>query len=267
MSVQTLYTAATGMCAMETKLDTIANNLANLETVAYKRSRANFEDLLYRQEKLPGAQDSSGQYTAVGIAIGLGTRLSSTQGDFSQGAVEDTGRELDVYIAGEGFFQVRDPTGATYYTRAGNFNVNANGDIVVGSASTGRLLEPQISIPPDATAISISAEGIVSVQQPNTTQMSDIGQIELAKFINPEGLIRLGENLYAESDASGTAVLGTPGQDGLGTLQQNALESSNVEPVQELIDLIKTQRAFELNSQTVQVGDEMMQTVSSLRRY
>lgn len=267
MSVQTLYTAATGMTAMETKLDTIANNLANLETVAYKRTRANFEDLLYRQEKLPGSQDSSGQYTATGIAIGLGTRISSTQTEHSQGAMEQTNRQLDVCIQGPGFFQVRDPSGETYYSRAGNFSVNANGDLVVGSAYMGRLVEPQISIPPDATAISISPQGIVAVKQPGNTQLTDVGQLELATFVNPEGLLRLGENLYAESDASGTATLGIPGQDGLGTLQQNALESSNVEPVTELIDLIKTQRAFELNSQTVQVGDQMMQTVANLRRY
>jgi len=169
-------------------------------------------------------------------------------------------------IEGQGFFQVTDPNGDTLYTRAGNFSRNANGDLVVGSANTGRLLEPPINIPEDATDVVISSEGIVSVRQPGSQQLTQVGQIELASFVNSEGLLKLGENLYAETDASGTPTQGQPGQDGIGRLQQNALEASNVEPVRELIDLITTQRAFELNSQAVQAGDEMMQIVSNLRR-
>jgi len=267
MSVQTLYSAATGMSSMETKLDVIANNLANVETTAYKKGRANFEDLIYRHEKLPGEQDTAGQYTPTGISIGLGSKVSSVQGDFTQGAFHATGNQLDVAIQGEGFFQVTDPNGDTYYTRAGNFSLNANGDIVMGSANIGRRLSPPITIPSDATDISIGAEGIVSVKQPNTTTLSQVGQIELAYFINPGGLLRLGENLFTETDASGTVTLANPGQDGVGTLQQSALESSNVDPVEELIGLITTQRAFELNSKTVQVGDEMMQIVANLKRF
>lgn len=267
MSVQTLYTAATGMSALETKLDVVANNLANVETVAFKRGRANFEDLFYRHEIMPGAEDTAGGYTPTGISVGTGSRVSSIQSNFVQGSFQPTGGQLDVVIQGSGFFQVMDPSGDTLYTRAGNFSKNANGEIVMGSATVGRLLQPPITIPDDATDIVISAEGIVSVRQPNTPNLSPVGTIELASFINPDGLLKLGENLYAETDSSGTAVLGNPGQNGLGLLRQGALEASNVEPVCELIDLITTQRAFELNSKAVQVGDEMMQVVANLARY
>jgi flagellar basal-body rod protein FlgG len=266
MSVQTLYTAATGMVSLETKLDVIANNLANMETVAFKSGRANFEDLFYRHEKFPGAQDTAGQYTPTGISIGTGSRVSSVQTQFTQGTFQDTGRELDVAIEGRGFFQVMDPSGTTLYTRAGNFSINSNGNLVAGSANDGRLLEPPITIPQDALKIVISSEGIVSVRQPNNNQLSQIGQMELASFINPEGLLKLGENLYAETDSSGAPTLGNPGQDGMGLVRQNTLEHSNVEPVHELIDLITTQRSFELNSQAVKTGDEMLQTIANLRR-
>jgi flagellar basal-body rod protein FlgG len=266
MGIQALYSAATGMVGMQTKLDVLANNLANLETTGFKRGRANFEDLFYRHEMMPGAQDSAGQYTPTGISIGMGTRVSSTQTDFVQGAFKQTNRELDLAIEGRGFFQVVDPSGDIYYTRAGNFSLNANGDLVMGSANTGRLLEPAITIPQDATAIVVSADGIVSVRQPGNVQLSQVGQLELATFVNPEGLLKLGENLYSESDASGTPTLGTPSLDGLGKVRQNTLEASNVEPVHELIDLITTQRAFELNSQCVQVGDEIMQVVANMKR-
>ncbi len=266
MSVQTLYTAATGMTSLETKLDTIANNLANTETTSYKRARANFEDLLYRQEKLPGAEDNAGQLTATGIAIGLGTRVSSVQTDFKQGAFKNTANSLDLAIEGNGFFKVMDPTGEILYSRAGNFSLNANGQICLGSAQTGRLLEPPIVIPPDAQAIVVSPDGKVSVRQPNTVALTQVGTIELATFINPEGMLKMGENLYAETNSSGTARSLQPGQQGVGVLRQNTLEASNVEPVSELIDLITTQRAFELNSQVVQAGDQIMQLIANLRR-
>lgn len=268
MTVQALYSAATGMSAMETKLDVIANNLANIETTGFKRGRANFEDLFYRHEMLPGAEDTAGQYTPTGISVGMGTRVSSIQTNFDQGAFQQTSGELDVAIEGEGFFQVNDPSsGQILYTRAGNFSQNANGDVVMGSANIGRLLEPAITIPEDANGVVISAEGIVSVRQPGSPNLTQVGQLELAYFINPEGLLKLGENLYSETDASGTASLGNPGQNGLGMVRQNALEASNTEPVTELIDLIKTQRAFELNSQAVKAGDEIMQQIVNLKRY
>ena len=267
MSIQALQSAATGMSGMETKLDVIANNLANVETTGFKRGRANFEDLFYRHYKMPGAEDTAGQFTPTGISVGLGSRVSSTQTSFEQGAFKQTGGELDLVIEGTGFFQVADPNGEIYYTRAGNFSLNANGEIVMGSANTGRLLEPPIAVPQDTLAISISSEGIVSVKQPGNAQLAQIGQIELASFVNPEGLLKLGENLFAETDSSGAPVVSTPGLDGLGRIRQGALEASNVEPVQELIDLITTQRAFELNSQCVQVGDQIMQVVSNLKRF
>jgi flagellar basal-body rod protein FlgG len=267
MSVQALSTAATGMAAMETKLNVVANNLANVETTAFKRDRTNFEDLYYRHDKLPGAQDSASQFTPTGISIGMGTAVSSTQTEFSQGHFITTERQLDVAIEGNGFLQVTDPSGQIVYTRAGNLNINANSNLVMGSAQTGRLLEPPITIPQDTLDIVISAEGLVSVRQPNNNQFSQVGQLQLARFINPDGLLKLGENLYSETDSSGPPTLGNPGQDGLGTLRQSSLEGSNVEPVTELIDLITTQRAFEMNSQVVKTGDEMMQIVSNLKRF
>jgi flagellar basal-body rod protein FlgG len=266
MSVQTLYSAATGMSAMESKLDTIANNLANLETTAFKRGHTNFEDLFYRHEKLPGSEDSAGQLTPTGISIGLGTRVSSVQTDFRQGAFKQTSEPLNVAIEGAGFFKVMDPSGEILYTRSGNFSKNANGQIVMGSAQTGRLLEPPIVIPNDAEAIVISPEGKVSVRVTGNPNLTQVGTIELVNFINPEGLLKKGENLYAETNSSGTAITGTAGQLGFGVLRQNTLEASNVEPVSELIELITTQRAFELNSQVVQAGDQVMQLVANLRR-
>lgn len=267
MSVQTLYTAATGMDAMETKLDVIANNLANVNTTGFKKGRANFEDLFYRHEEMPGAQDQQGGITATGTSIGLGTSVSSIQTDFRQGAFLDTGEELDVAIVGNGFFQVTDTDGQTVFTRAGNFSLNRDGNLVIGSAAVGRMVQPNITIPPDADSISIGADGVVQVTLPSQTTPSQVGQLELATFVNPEGLLKLGENLFAETEASGTAQTGIPGQTGIGILRSGFLEASNVNPVNELIDLITTQRSFELNSQAVQAGDQILQLVANLRRY
>lgn len=268
MSVQTLYTAATGMDAMETKLDVIANNLANVNTTGFKRDRANFEDLLYRNDVYPGVQDSNQNPTPTGTQVGLGVRVMSTQTDHRQGTLEQTGRELDIGIEGRGFLPVYDPhSQTTVYTRAGNLDINANGQLVLGSAITGRLIEPNINIPQNATEIQISDTGIVSARIPGTVELQQQGQIQLAQFINPDGLLKIGENLYQQSDSSGTPQLDNPGNNGNGILRQGNLEVSNVEPVRELIDLITTQRAFELNSQAVQAGDQMMQTIANLRRF
>ena len=267
MSVQTLYTAATGMEALQTKLDVIANNLANVNTVAFKKDRANFEDLFYRHETLPGALDDGGNPTATGTSIGLGTRVSSVQNDFAQGAFQQSGNKYDIAIEGNGFFQVEQPGASeTLYTRAGNFGLNANNQLVLGSAQTGRLVQPAITIPEGATGVTINADGRVLVTLPDQTAQQEVGQLELAYFVNPDGLLKLGENLYKETDASGTAQLNTPGTAGLGVLRQGFLEASNVEPVQELIDLITTQRSFELNSQAVQAGDQVLQLIANLRR-
>ena len=268
MSVQTLYTAATGMEAMQTKLDVIANNLANINTTGFKKDRANFEDLLYRTEVYPGVQDSTQTPTAVGTQVGLGVRVTSTQTDQRQGTLQQTGRDLDVAIQGGGYFRVVDPSSQdTMYIRAGNLDINANGELVMGSAQVGRLLDPPITIPPDATAVVINSNGEVMVRQPGQTELTNQGQIQLAQFINPDGLLKNGENLYSETDASGPEQINNPGTDGMGVLRQGNLEASNVEPVQELIDLITTQRAFELNSQAVQAGDQVMQNISQLRRF
>ena len=266
MSVQTLYTAATGMESLQTKLDVIANNLANINTTSFKADRANFEDLFYRQESYPGAEDAGGGRTAVGTHIGLGSRVSSVQGDFRQGSLSTTGRPLDIAIEGNGFFQVTDPTGETLYSRAGNFNVNAENNLVLGSAQTGRLLDPPINVPPDYTAIQVAPDGRVLVRQGTENTLQQIGQIQLATFVNPQGLVKKGENLYAATDASNAPNPGNPGEVGIGILRQGTLELSNVEPVQELIDLITTQRGFELNSQAVQAGDQVLQLIANLRR-
>jgi len=266
MSVQTLYTAATGMQSLQTKLDVIANNMANVNTNGFKKDRANFEDLFYENRTLPGNQDSAGNLTATGTHVGLGVRVSSVQTDFKQGAFTTTDGPLDLLIEGEGFFQLTDPSGEIVYSRAGNFSVNANGEVVQGSAGIGRPIEPSLVIPEDATAIEVSVDGIVSVQQPGANTLNEVGQIQLATFINPEGLLKLGDNLYAETDASSAPVTGIPQSNGLGSVRKGMLEASNVEPVQELIDLITTQRSFELNSQTIQAGDQILQLISNLRR-
>jgi flagellar basal-body rod protein FlgG len=267
MSVQTLYTAATGMDAMQTKLDVIANNLANMNTTAFKRDRANFEDLLYKHEVYPGIQDSQQNPTPVGVEVGLGTRVQSTQKDFQQGTIEQTGRNLDIAIEGNGFLQVNDPVSNSFmYTRSGNLDINANGQLVIGSAQTGRLLEPAITVPPDAMNVVINPNGQVMVRQVGQTQLNQVGEIQMASFINPDGLLKVGENLYQATDASGQVQPGQPGLQGLGVLRQGSLEKSNVEPVREMIDLITTQRGFELNSQAIQAGDQILQQISNLRR-
>lgn len=267
MSVQTLYTAATGMDAMQTKMDVVANNLANINTTAFKRDRANFEDLLYRNDVYPGMLDAGQIATPTGTQVGLGTRIQSTQKDYRQGSLQETGRELDVAIEGRGFLPVFDPQSQTeVYTRSGNLDINADGNLVIGSAQTGRLLNPPIQIPQDATAITISSNGQVFVRQVGNAQLQQVGQIQMAQFINPDGLLKVGENLYQQTDASSAPITGDPGTNGLGTLRQGSLEASNVEPVQELIDLITTQRGFELNSQAVQAGDQLLQLISNLRR-
>ena len=246
-------TLAQALKAYQAKLSVLANNLANAETTAFKRSRVILEELPYRHERIPGAEDTAGQYTATGISVGTGVRVAGVQTDFAQGPLHQTGSPLDVAIEGDGFFQVADPSGDILYTRAGNFSRNANGDLVVGSANVGRLLEPPIAIPEDATDIVISAEGIVSVRQPGSPNLSQIGTIELVSFINPEGLLKLGENLYAETDSSGTALLSNPGQNGLGSLRQGMLEGANVQADRELLEWKKTADKLQVIRRLLQV--------------
>lgn len=267
MAFQSLYTAATGMQAMEFKLDVIANNLANNNTTAFKRDRANFEDLLYRQHRLPGSLDADGNITSTGVDVGLGVRVSSTQADFDQGAFQNTGNELDIAIEGDGFFEVTGPAGTPLYTRAGNLGINANNQLVIGSATLGYLVNPPVTIPTEATGVVIAPTGEVSYSQAGQDTYTQAGTLTLASFINPDGLLKMGDNLFQATDASGTANAGqTPGSPGVGFIQQGFLEASNVEPTTELIELINTQRSFELNSQMIRAGDEIMELVANLRR-
>jgi len=268
MTIRALYTATSGMQVQESNLDTIANNIANASTTAFKRTRTNFEDLFYQYQKLPGTVDSNGLPTPIGLGYGLGARVSGTEVDQTQGTFTQTGGQLDLAISGPGFFQVQDPqSGKTLYTRAGNFSVNANGQIVVASADLGRPLQPAISIPPGATQITISGDGVVSVLEPPNTNPTNIGQIQTVTFVNPQGLIQLGQNLYQQSDATGSPQVGAPGQEARGLLQQGYLEASNVDATTELVSLINTQRTYELNSQVVQASDQILQLLTSLRRF
>ena len=267
MSVQTLYTAATGMTAMQTKLDVIANNMANINTTAFKKDRANFEDLFYEQVRLPGALDADGNITSTGVEVGLGVRVQSTQTNHTQGAFQTTDNPLDFAIEGQGFFQLTDPNGGQLYTRSGNFGINPNGQLVLGSAQTGWVVEPAITVPQEATGIVVTPDGQVQMRTASSPNLQTLGQLQLATFVNPDGLLKLGDSLYRETDASGTPQVLSPGDQGTGLIRQGALESSNVEPVSELIDLITTQRAFELNSQVIQAGDQIMQLVANLRRF
>ncbi|HZN35980.1 MAG TPA: flagellar basal-body rod protein FlgG [Pirellulaceae bacterium] len=267
MSVQSLYTAATGMESLQSKLNVIANNLANVNTTGFKSDRANFEDLFYRHEIFPGSQDQANNFTATGTQIGLGVRMQSTQTQFQQGAFQETGGPLDLAIEGKGFLQVVDPvTSQNLYTRAGNLSLNAQGTLVVGSAQTGRVVVPQIQIPNDANGISISSDGRVFFQQAGNPQMQPAGQLQLATFFNPEGLLKIGENLYSETISSGSPQQNNPGTQGAGVLRQGFLELSNVEPVRELIDLITTQRSFEMNSQVIDAGNQILQVITNLAR-
>lgn len=264
--IRALNSAASGMGALQFKLDVIANNLANAGTTAFKRSRCSFEDTFYQYFKLPGMQDNAAKLTAVGWDVGLGTRVQGTPSDFSNGSLLDSGGMLDLAIVGDGFFQVQSGSGLLY-TRAGNFTVNNNGEIVMASADRGRLLEPALTIPQDTENISISPDGIVAVKQAGSDQLNQLGTIQLVRFLNPNGLIQRGENLYEASQASGNPLVNDPGVDGMGTIRQRFLEASNVEPVRELVDLITTQRNFELNSQIVQAADQSLQLVANLRRF
>ncbi len=268
MAITALHAAASGMKALDEKLNVVANNLANINTHGFKRSRVNFEDLLYQIKREPGVPNADDEPIPHGIMVGTGVKVSGTQLNFEEGTVDPTGRPLDWQIEGEGFFKVntvQDGAQVTAYTRAGNFAQNSVGNIVLGN-SDGSILEPPITIPADAIEIAVGRNGEVRVRQEGSNTLNTVGQIELARFVNPEGLKQIGRNLYLETDASGAPVDGTPQSDGLGAIAQGNLEISNVDPVRELIDLITTQRAFELNSQLIQSTDESLQIVSNLRR-
>ena len=268
MAITALHSAASGLRALSSRIDVVANNLANAETTAFKRSRVNFEDLFYLQLKQPGSSNAAGDPSPAGIFVGLGTKISNTQLDLEQGSLEDTRRDLDVGIQGDGFFKVKvlDSVGDGYaYTRNGNFFLNNKGELVLG-VGDGYKVEPAISLPPDATEITIGQSGVIEYHQPGSTDNKQGGQLKISQFVNPQGLKLLGGGLYIETESSGAPIESNPGEDGAGVTLGGFLEASNVDPVKELVSLIKTQRAFELNSQSIQSADQALQTIGNLRR-
>lgn len=261
--IRSLFTASTGMIAQQLNIDTIAHNLANVSTTGFKKSRVNFQDLLYETIKPAGTQTANGTTIPEGIQVGHGVRPSSIAKLFTQGSAIQTGNPFDLRIEGDGFFQIDLPDGTTGYTRDGAFKVNAEGQVLT---SDGYLLADNIVIPDDAQVVSIGPDGTVSVIQPGNVT-TEVGNIELVRFANPAGLdARLGRNLLLENDASGPPTPGQPGLDGLGTLSQGFLENSNVQVVEEILQMIIAQRAYEANSKTIQTADEMLQTANNIRR-
>jgi len=257
--IRSLGIAKTGLDAQQTQLDVIANNLANVSTSGFKRSRAVFEDLLYQTVRQPGAQSSQQTQLPSGLSIGTGVRPVTTERIHTQGNLQQTGNSLDLAINGQGFFQVQMPDGTTAYTRDGSFQLDAQGQIVTASGFT---LQPAITIPANAQTITIGRDGTVSVSQPNQTATTQVGSLQIANFINPAGLQSRGENLYAETASSGTPTTNTPGSNGVGVLSQGYIESSNVNIVEELVNMIQTQRAYEINSKVVTTADQMLQKLS-----
>jgi flagellar basal-body rod protein FlgG len=262
--MRALYTAATGMAAQERNIDTVANNIANVNTTGFKKSRVNFQDLLYQTLRMPGAETAEGVFLPEGIQIGHGVKTSSISRSFIQGNLIKTEQPLDLAVQGAGFFKVTLPDGAIAYTRDGSFKRDVNGDIVTAD---GYPLDPSITIPEDAIDITITSDGVVSVLQPGTPTPQNAGTLELALFSNPAGLdSRLGRNLYLESAASGTPVEGPPETEGLGSVEQGFLENSNVNIVEEMIGMIITQRAFQANSNVIRTTDDMLQLANGIRR-
>ncbi|MBI2423463.1 MAG: flagellar basal-body rod protein FlgG [Candidatus Hydrogenedentes bacterium] len=262
--IRSLFTAATGMIGQQLNIDTIANNLANVNTTGFKKSRVNFQDLMYETIKPAGAQTTAGTTIPEGIQVGHGTRPSAIAKVFSQGSAIQTGNPLDIYVEGDGFFQVTLPDGTVAYTRDGAFKQNAEGQVLTAD---GYLLEPAITIPTDAELITIGSDGTISVRVPGDNTPQNLGEIQLVRFSNPAGLdASLGRNLLLENEASGAAVTGTPGVDGLGTIAQGFLENSNVQVVEEILQMIIAQRAYEANSKVIQTSDEMLQTANNVRR-
>jgi flagellar basal-body rod protein FlgG len=259
---RSLATAASGMEAQQTKLDVTANNIANVSTNGFKKGRAEFADLMYQTIRTGGAPTGNGTNAPTPTEIGLGTRLTSTSRELGQGELRQTGGPLDVAIEGHGFLAVTMPNGETAYTRNGALKMSAEGRLVT---SDGFSIAGDITIPPDAQTITISADGTVSAKVPGDTQAVELGQLQIATFANPSGLAAQGGTLFKETTASGTAVLGTPGDGGAGTLRQGMLEVSNVNVVEEMIDLISGQRAYEINSRVIRAADEMLGQTAQLR--
>jgi len=260
--IRSLYTAATGMAAEQLDQDVVANNLANINTYGFKKSRANFQDLMYQVMTKAGSVSSTGIQLPAGIEIGMGVRPVSTQKIFTQGDFVQTGNSLDMAIEGEGFFQVDSGTGSTYYTRAGNFKINKDGNVV---NSDGLQIIPSINIPSTAVTITIDKTGSVSVTDQRGS-VSQVGQIQLARFVNPAGLTSIGRNLFDKTDASGEPTVGNPNLDGRGAITQYFLEMSNVNVIDEMVKMIAGQRNYEINSKAVQTADAMLGIINNLKR-
>lgn len=262
--IRAMFTSATGMMAQQLNVDTIAHNLANVNTTGFKKSRVNFQDLLYETLQPAGSETTTGATIPEGVQVGHGVRPASIAKLFTQGNMIQTGNELDLVIEGDGFFQIELPDGTIAYTRDGNFKLNNDGTI---QTVDGFALEPGITVPEDHEQITVNSDGTVSVKVPGQSAETNVGQIQLARFINPAGLdARLGRNLLLETEASGPPVLGQPGEEGIGFLEQGFLENSNVQVVEEIIQLIIAQRAYEASSKVVQTSDEMLQTANNVRR-
>ena len=259
--IRSLYIAATGMNAQQTNMDVISNNLANTSTNGFKKGRAVFEDLLYQTLRQPGAQSSQQTLLPSGLQLGTGVRPAATERIFTQGNLTQTSNAKDVAINGDGFFQVLMPDGTTAYTRDGSFQVDNNGQLVTAS---GYPVQPAITIPANALSLTIARDGTVSVTQPGNTDNVQIGTFQLATFINNAGLQSLGENLYAETAASGAPNVAQPGTNGAGVLNQNYVETSNVNVVEELVNMIQAQRAYEINSKAVTASDQMLQRLTQM---
>ena len=258
--MKALYTSATGMKAHQFLLDVISNNLANVNTTGYKRVQVNFQDLLYDKYTAAGSESATGVQAPTGLQVGSGVRVVATNKVFSQGVAESTGRSLDCAIQGSGFFQITHPDGTVVYSRDGTFQLNSTGAIV---NSEGLALEPAITIPTTATSISIGSDGTISTQAADGSTTS-VGSVTLASFANPAGLESMGKNLYRETTASGTPTTGTPGQNGIGEILQGFRESSNVEVVTELVNLIVAQRAYETSAKAIKASDDMLQATNRI---
>ncbi|MEQ1591632.1 MAG: flagellar basal-body rod protein FlgG [Thiobacillaceae bacterium] len=259
--IRSLWIAKTGLDAQQTQMDVISNNLANVSTSGFKRSRAVFEDLMYQTLRQPGAQSSQQTQLPSGLQIGTGVKPVATERVFTQGNLQLTGNAKDVAIQGSGFFQVLMPDGSNAYTRDGSFQTDAQGQLVT---SSGYPVQPAITIPADALSMTIARDGTVSVVQPGSPAAVQVGSLQLATFVNPAGLLSMGENLYAETTASGTPGVNAPGSNGAGLLNQNYVETSNVNVVEELVNMIQTQRAYEINSKAIQTSDQMLQKLTQL---
>ena len=255
-----LWAAKTGLDAQQTRMAVVSNNLANVNTTGFKKSRAVFEDLLYQNVRQVGAATSQDTQAPSGMSLGTGVRVVATEKTYTQGNLNQTGNSLDLAVSGRGFFQILLPDGTLAYTRAGDFQLSSQGQLVT---SSGYVVQPGINIPQGAQSITVGADGVVSVQLAGQSTPTQVGTLQLVDFVNPTGLQPRGENLLLETAASGTAQPGSPGQSGLGTLEQGAIESSNVNVVEEMVNMIETQRAYEMNTKAIQTTDQMLQYLSN----